>query len=160
MVLEYYRDGTGLSSLESTRLCDYVDFNAEQNRLQAADNLSVITLPAGNLLRTLQGLGQLSRGQNYAFARLSRDRLARRWDIENIRQRLAALYNGDQSFSILRAGGRTVIRIHRSTIVNVGQVKEIVSWFGGRYICRLKNCAKDLPVSRSMVKNLRDAFGF
>lgn len=31
--------------------------------------------------------------------------------IENIRQRLAALYNGDQSFSILRADGRTVIRI-------------------------------------------------
>jgi DNA-binding LytR/AlgR family response regulator len=59
-----------------------------------------------------------------------------------------------------RLDPKRFVRIHRSTIVNVGQVKEIVSWFGGRYICRLKNSAKDLPVSRSMVKNLRAAFGF
>ncbi len=51
-------------------------------------------------------------------------------------------------------------RIHRSVIVNVAHVKEIVSLLGGRYLCRLKHQPKDLPVSRSMVKNLRQVFGF
>ncbi len=52
------------------------------------------------------------------------------------------------------------VRIHRSVIVNVDHVKEVVSLIGGRYLCRLKNQARELPVSRSMVKNLRDALGF
>jgi two-component system LytT family response regulator len=52
------------------------------------------------------------------------------------------------------------VRIHRSAIVNVEKVKEIVSLIGGRYLCRLKNPAKDLPVSRSMVRNLRQVLGF
>jgi len=52
------------------------------------------------------------------------------------------------------------VRIHRSTIVNIDQVKEIVSLFGGRYLCRLRHPQKDLPVSRAMVRNLRRVFGF
>jgi two-component system, LytTR family, response regulator len=52
------------------------------------------------------------------------------------------------------------VRIHRSAIVNVDKVKEIASLIGGRYLCRLKNPPKDLPVSRSMVKSLRQVLGF
>jgi two-component system LytT family response regulator len=52
------------------------------------------------------------------------------------------------------------VRIHRSTIVNVACVKEIVSLLGGRYLCRLKQPSRDLPVSRSMVANLRQVLGF
>ena len=52
------------------------------------------------------------------------------------------------------------VRIHRSAIVNVDRVKEIVSLIGGRCLCRLKNPPKDLPVSRSMVRNLRQLLGF
>ncbi len=51
------------------------------------------------------------------------------------------------------------VRIHRSTIVNVDHVKEIISLLGGRYLCRLKHQARELPVSRAMVKNLRQALG-
>ncbi len=59
-----------------------------------------------------------------------------------------------------RLDPRRFIRIHRSAIVNADNVKEIVNWFGGRYLCRLKVPPKELPVSRAMVKNLRDVFGF
>lgn len=52
------------------------------------------------------------------------------------------------------------VRIHRSVIVNVDHVKEVVSLIGGRYLCRLKHQTRELPVSRSMVKNLREALGF
>jgi two-component system LytT family response regulator len=52
------------------------------------------------------------------------------------------------------------VRIHRSAIVNVDRLKEVVSLVGGRYLCRLKNPSKDLPVSRSMVRNLRQVLGF
>jgi two-component system LytT family response regulator len=52
------------------------------------------------------------------------------------------------------------VRIHRGVIVNVDRVKEIVSLIGGRCLCRLKNPPKDLPVSRSMIRNLRQVLGF
>jgi two-component system LytT family response regulator len=52
------------------------------------------------------------------------------------------------------------VRIHRSTIVNVHNIKEIVTLFGGRCFCRLKNPPKELPISRSMVSSLRRILGF
>jgi len=52
------------------------------------------------------------------------------------------------------------VRIHRSTIVNIHSIKEIVSLLGGRYLCRLKNPPKELPISRSMVSSLRRILGF
>ncbi len=52
------------------------------------------------------------------------------------------------------------VRIHRSTIVNVDHVKEIVSLLGGHYLCRLKHQTRELPISRAMAKNLRQALGF
>jgi two-component system LytT family response regulator len=52
------------------------------------------------------------------------------------------------------------VRIHRSVIVNVDHVKEIVGLPGGRFLCRLKHQSRELPVSRSMVKNLRQILHF
>jgi DNA-binding LytR/AlgR family response regulator len=52
------------------------------------------------------------------------------------------------------------VRIHRSIIVNVDHVKEIVGLIGGRFLCRLKSQSRELPVSRSMVKNLRQILDF
>ncbi len=59
-----------------------------------------------------------------------------------------------------RLDPRRFVRIHRGAIVNVDHVKEIVGLLGGRYLCRLKHQTRELPVSRSMVKNLRRALGF
>lgn len=59
------------------------------------------------------------------------------------------LYELEQS---LRAKG--FIRISKSLIVNIVNVREIVPWFGGRYILRLTN-NKEVEVSRTYVKDFR-----
>ena len=84
LVVEYYRDGQGLNPIERSRLDTYVQFNEEQHRMLAGPESPIITLPAANLLWTLQGIGGFSRAQDYLFARVARDRLAKRWNLENI----------------------------------------------------------------------------
>jgi len=84
LVVEYYRDGQGLSELEHARFDTYVGYNEEQHRLLAGTDPSQITLPAANLLWTLQGVGGFSRARDYFFARVARDRMAQKWNLENI----------------------------------------------------------------------------
>jgi two-component system response regulator LytT len=48
-------------------------------------------------------------------------------------------------------------RVHRSHLVNINKVKEIVPWFSRNYILRMKDAkATEIPVSRSQTKRLRD----
>ncbi len=81
LVVEYYHDGQGLSGIERQRLDAFVEFNEQQSRLAGPSNTN---LPAANLLWTLQGIGGISRAQNHLFVRVARDRLANKWNLENI----------------------------------------------------------------------------
>ena len=48
-------------------------------------------------------------------------------------------------------------RVHRSHLVNINKVKEIVPWFSRNYILRMKDTkATEIPVSRAQTKRLRD----
>ncbi|MEQ1728498.1 MAG: LytTR family DNA-binding domain-containing protein [Vicinamibacterales bacterium] len=48
-------------------------------------------------------------------------------------------------------------RVHRSHLVNINMIKEIVPWFSRNYILRMKDeKATDIPVSRSQTRRLRD----
>jgi two-component system response regulator LytT len=48
-------------------------------------------------------------------------------------------------------------RVHRSHVVNINKIKEIVPWFSRNYILRMKDLkATEIPVSRSQTKRLRD----
>jgi two-component system response regulator LytT len=48
-------------------------------------------------------------------------------------------------------------RVHRSHLVNINKVKEIVPWFSRNYILRMKDAkATEIPVSRAQTKRLRD----
>jgi hypothetical protein len=84
LVVEYYRDGQGLSEIERQRFDEFVSYNEQQHRLLAGADQSQITLPAANLLWTLQGIGGFNRARDYLFARLARDRMAKKWSVENI----------------------------------------------------------------------------
>jgi hypothetical protein len=84
LVVEYYRDRQGLSKVERQRFDSFVLYNEEQHRLLAGPDPSQITLPAANLLWTLQGIGGFNRAQDYMFARIARDRLGKKWNLENI----------------------------------------------------------------------------
>jgi DNA-binding LytR/AlgR family response regulator len=56
-----------------------------------------------------------------------------------------------------RLDPNTFWRVHRSHLVNINQIKEIVPWFSRNYILRMKDPkATEIPVSRSQTKRLRD----
>jgi two-component system response regulator LytT len=51
----------------------------------------------------------------------------------------------------------TFWRVHRSHVVNINKIKEIVPWFSRNYILRMKDAkATEIPVSRSQTKRLRE----
>ena len=48
-------------------------------------------------------------------------------------------------------------RVHRSHLVNINKIKEIVPWFSRNYILRMKDAkGTQIPVSRSQTKRLRE----
>jgi two-component system response regulator LytT len=48
-------------------------------------------------------------------------------------------------------------RVHRSHLVNINMVKEIVPWFSRNYILRMRDAkATEVPVSRMQTRRLRD----
>ncbi len=48
-------------------------------------------------------------------------------------------------------------RVHRSHLVNINKIKEIVPWFSRNYILRMKDAkGSEIPVSRAQTKRLRD----
>jgi two-component system LytT family response regulator/two-component system response regulator LytT len=51
----------------------------------------------------------------------------------------------------------TFWRVHRSHLVNINQVKEIVPWFSRNFILRMRDAkGTEIPVSRSQTKRLRE----
>jgi two-component system, LytTR family, response regulator LytT len=51
----------------------------------------------------------------------------------------------------------TFWRVHRSHLVNITKIKEIVPWFSRNYILRMKDPkATEIPVSRSQTRRLRE----
>src|SRR5207253_11484945 len=48
-------------------------------------------------------------------------------------------------------------RVHRSHLVNINKIKEIVPWFSRNYILRMKDDkTTEIPVSRTQTRRLRD----
>jgi len=48
-------------------------------------------------------------------------------------------------------------RVHRSHLVNINKIKEIVPWFSRNYILKMKDAkATEIPVSRAQTKRLRE----
>lgn len=48
-------------------------------------------------------------------------------------------------------------RVHRSHLININKIKEIVPWFSRNYLLKMKDAkATEIPVSRSQTKRLRD----
>ena len=48
-------------------------------------------------------------------------------------------------------------RVHRSHLVNINKIREIVPWFSRNYILKMKDeKATEIPVSRTQTRRLRD----
>ncbi|TCW00454.1 LytR/AlgR family response regulator transcription factor [Biostraticola tofi] len=50
-------------------------------------------------------------------------------------------------------------RCHRSYVVNLNKIREIVPWFNNTYLLRLNDLDFEVPVSRSKVKEFRQLMG-
>lgn len=47
-------------------------------------------------------------------------------------------------------------KTHRSYIVNINKIKEIIPWFNSTYILKLNDIDREIPVSRSKIKEFRN----
>ena len=53
----------------------------------------------------------------------------------------------------------TFWRVHRSFVVNIQHIREVVPWFKSSYLLRMDDRAKtEIPVARAQVKRLRELF--
>jgi len=72
------------------------------------------------------------------------------------------LYTGTSNFRTLdelqaRLDPSVFWRVHRSHLVNINKIKEIVPWFSRNYILRMKDDkSTEIPVSRIQTKRLRE----
>ena len=56
-----------------------------------------------------------------------------------------------------RLDPETFWRVHRSHLVNINKIKEIVPWFSRNLILRMKDAkGTEIPVSRAQTKRLRE----
>jgi two-component system response regulator LytT len=56
-----------------------------------------------------------------------------------------------------RLDSKVFWRVHRSHLVNINKIKEIVPWFSRNYILRMKDAkTTEIPVSRTQTKRLRE----
>jgi len=54
----------------------------------------------------------------------------------------------------------TFWRAHRSFVVNINRIKEVVPWFKSSYQLRMDDRKQtEIPVSRAQTKRLRELFG-
>jgi two-component system LytT family response regulator len=58
-----------------------------------------------------------------------------------------------------RLDPRHWLRIHRSTVVNIGAIKEVHTWFARKAVVRLKDGKTDLPVPRERVAEVKVKLG-
>jgi two-component system LytT family response regulator len=58
-----------------------------------------------------------------------------------------------------RLDPRQWLRIHRSTLVNIGAIKEVHTWFGGKAIVRLKDGKTELAIPRERVAEVKAHLG-
>jgi two-component system LytT family response regulator len=55
---------------------------------------------------------------------------------------------------------RRFLRVHRSTLVNLDFVDELLPWFGGRMVLKLRDAKKtEITVARDRIKDLKERLG-
>ncbi|QDR80746.1 LytR/AlgR family response regulator transcription factor [Sporomusa termitida] len=58
-----------------------------------------------------------------------------------------------------RLDDRLFFRTHRSYLVNIEKIREMIPWFNGTYNLILEGFGRDVPVSRQQVPKLKKLFG-
>lgn len=80
------------------------------------------------------------------------------------RERITTVYTNEGKYSVNMSISEfyetlpkdIFFRSHRSYIVNLTKIKEIIPWFNNTYNLKLKNVEDSVPVSRSHIKDFRN----
>jgi len=69
-------------------------------------------------------------------------------------------YGGNLTELAVRLDQTTLVRVHKSYIVNMDKVKEVVPWFKGTYWLKVEGDVRaEIPVSKSQIKEIKDILG-
>ena len=69
-------------------------------------------------------------------------------------------YNGSLAELVDKTGGSTLVRVHKSYVVNMNQVREIIPWFKGTYGLKVADTAgTEIPVSKNQIKEVKEILG-
>lgn len=69
-------------------------------------------------------------------------------------------YTGTLADIEQRTDGTKLIRVHKSYLVNLDKVKEVIPWFKGTYWLKMDHVSGiEIPVSKSKIKLVKDLFG-
>lgn len=69
-------------------------------------------------------------------------------------------YGGTLTELEIRLAQTNLVRVHKSYIVNMDKVKEVVPWFKGTYWLKVEGDSKaEIPVSKSQIKEIKDILG-
>ena len=129
----------------STRLARLLDAIEERGASEGAAPLTRLPAQARGriVLLDLDEIYQIASEDRLVFAHTRDDKYLLNFSIKELEQRLPA---------------RTFFRAHRSSIVNLGRVREIVPWFHGKLLLKLDNGA-EATVSEDRAPGLRAAIG-
>lgn len=69
-------------------------------------------------------------------------------------------YNGTLTEMQERIKGSTLMRVHKSYIVNMDKVKEVIPWFKGTFWLKMDDRSNsEIPVSKTQIKPLKEILG-
>lgn len=69
-------------------------------------------------------------------------------------------YNGSLSELADRTAGSGLVRVHKSYVVNMNRVREVIPWFKGTYWLKMADAAHtEIPVSKSQIKEVKEILG-
>ena len=71
-----------------------------------------------------------------------------------------AVYNGTLCELEARMNGTHMMRVHKSYVVNLDKIREVVPWFKGTYWLKMEHYPEvEIPVSKSQIKELKIILG-
>lgn len=69
-------------------------------------------------------------------------------------------YNGTLSEIEERTRDSQLVRVHKSYLVNLNKVHEVVPWFKGTYWLKVEGCPDvEIPVSKNQIKDIKELLG-
>jgi two-component system LytT family response regulator/two-component system response regulator LytT len=153
-----------LKPVEMTRLATAVD-RVRRRRLQDRP----AERPAGNLDRVLELLGarqnrreQLAVKVGDRFLLIHSDDVVHASVEDDVITIVTNSLSGTSNYRTLdelqtRLDPEVFWRVHRSHLVNINKIREIVPWFSRNYILKMRDTkGSEIPVSRSQTRRLRE----